>query len=214
MKPSGSSRRSKPNDSRTRRKLALQFTRERDTDDRTAGRRTEHDKEKNKQTEHHEILKPTWAQHRPGRGLHAAERVGEAKKPGPKYEEVEKTMAVSESDLTRGRQKGKRPGPTFKREGIDKIPFNTQECNEENMRCTKLKDGRYRWTSEATAGHGTKRLYGVNRLRKQEALAVWVTTHESTLDPAEVKRLRATFGLVVAQQKKTKQVQNLIGTNG
>ena len=52
-------------------------------DDRTAGRRTGHDKEEHNQTEHHEILKPTRARHLSGRGLHAAERTGEAQNPGP-----------------------------------------------------------------------------------------------------------------------------------
>ena len=118
-------------------------------------------------------MKPSWAQHRPGRGLHAAERMREAQKPGPEQ----------------------RPLPW---EGIDKIPFTTQEGKEE-----KLKDESYRWTSTATAGYGAKRMYGASRLCKQEALAAWVTTHENTLDPAEVQRLRATYSLIVAHNAAT-----------
>ena len=79
---------------------------------RTVGRRTESDNAVRNPTEHNEQLKPTWAQRRPGRGLHAAERMGEAQNPGP----------------------DKR---TLQWEGIDKTPFTTHEGREEPICCTK-----------------------------------------------------------------------------
>ena len=45
---------------------------------------------------------------------------------------------------------------------------------------------------------------------EQEALAVWVTTHESTLDQAEVKRLRATFSLIVAHSKRPNKFRSSV----
>ena len=137
-KPSGSSRRSKPSDSWTRREIALWRTSERGatrggvfsknsgtknylihaTDPqawgpgthtvRTVERRTEFD-----YAEHNQ-LKPTWAQRRSGRGLHAAERLGEAQNPG-------------------------RDNRTLQWEEIDKIPFTTHEGREERICCTKPK---------------------------------------------------------------------------
>ena len=68
---------------------------------------------------------------------------------------------------------------------------------------TKLKDGRYRWTSTATAWNGAKRMYGASRLCKQEALAAWMTTHENTL---EVQRLR----LIVAHSKRSNKSRSSV----
>ena len=73
-------------------------------------------------------------------------------------------MAVTTSDWTRGRQTGKRPGPTFQWEGIDKtVTRKTYAAQNSKTDGTNAPQQRQQ-------GHGTKR--EVNRLRVTFGLIV------------------------------------------
>ena len=61
----------------------------------------------------------------------------------------------------------------------DDFPFARGE--QKNVSCGELQNGRFRWTSTAGAGR-SKRMFGVERMCKQEALTFWVPSHEDTLD--------------------------------